>query len=650
MLDSELYDSSDDLSSLAHESVLEDDEFDDAERLGDRDIGQREQIYDHSDQTRTTTQATKAIEAAEERSLEPGVDDFNATTGSPQSPYALPLGRTAWEDDVPILDAGPAPPDYFAATAWRLRATSANSTLPQDPESREVQSRDGEAAQPHQSFVRQNANDDDIEAGELYEDRSIDQVPVDETSSLLGGSNRNASKVTKGKWRMTWICTQHHCCILFVALVAVVVLTAAATTRSQRYRSIERRKHAEHHGDPALDHPSTSKCNFSSYSDYHDIPVPDPKTFQLIDMIDFAFTPPEFINDTDQEALRHAEIMGNAEVIYVPQNSSIVRDAPIVVRLHMAMTLPWTVEIVPNRTYYYRDGNELWINHPDVGRPSTPRARLHAEEQGALQPCLDVLVLIYVREGTVVENWSASLFHLSFTDHASAFYASKDVLARKSAQSSSLRVTNKTEVTTTFGNIEISDWNSYNTYLEAEYGHIAGSIQLHRLISISNGGGDIDVSIDTSSKPPQVEWPPPLLRTTSLKGTTKVKVQVPRKHQCAPHPVHSTSRRFSLDHTTSACNAHELGESNVLQSLDSGHFSTSGYISLVYPSVWKGHIMGLTTTGDISIIGKEVEITSDETDRAGFRMVGAHHGEGNGSMIFENYSGMAKLFVGDDYG
>jgi hypothetical protein len=66
------------------------------------------------------TQATKAIEAAEDRtSLRDQAGQIQHARGEASSSFPLP------DEATPLLDAGPAPPDYAAATAWRHSNASA---------------------------------------------------------------------------------------------------------------------------------------------------------------------------------------------------------------------------------------------------------------------------------------------------------------------------------------------------------------------------------------------------------------------------------------------------------------------------------------------------------------------------------------------
>ena len=78
----------------------------------------------------TASQATKAIEAAGRNSPPPEAQYNTYQSSSAFQP------STRWpdgaEEATPMLDAGPAPPDYAAATAWRRSQQSDRDVDPDE--------------------------------------------------------------------------------------------------------------------------------------------------------------------------------------------------------------------------------------------------------------------------------------------------------------------------------------------------------------------------------------------------------------------------------------------------------------------------------------------------------------------------------------
>ena len=439
MADSGLYDSNSDVSSLYDGSSSENESWNGSERPAERNPEWQDDVNHGADeQARTASQATKAIEAAGERS--PVLSPEDAVEGISRHPYASATRHGAWENDLPILDAGPAPPDYFAATAWR-RFSPGNTVethgiaLPrqQGQQDLEVQSGEDEANLSHRRLSQTEPRTDNVESQEGHRTESLEEPVLDETVPLLSPSYMNAKESKRNRIRAVCLCTKRQWCVLSAVFIAVLILTATLTVWPRDYKTSEIPKHANRHGDPALDHPGTAECKFDSYSSYIDIPFEDPVSFAIFEDIDFV----------DQPELKDTLVTGNVEVIYVPQNSSVVLYSPIVIRVHMATVLPWKVEVVENSTY--RKGkDEIAFLRPNLQRPSGTNAHFHS---GTSPPCFDVMILVYVREGTVLERWVTSLFSLNFVDHEAAIHESTGPSAKMMPGNAGLFVANKTECT-----------------------------------------------------------------------------------------------------------------------------------------------------------------------------------------------------------
>ena len=421
MADSALYDSNSDISSVYDEGHSEDESLDGLEGAADGSAERQDDAQQGSDeQSRTASQAAKAIEAAREQGPDPFLDDSDhAVAGTSHHPYATAARKTAC--DMPILDAGPAPPDYFAATAWRRSSpTNPVETHPgvlaipqyqQDPETQPredqrdlvTESREAEATSSHGSVALERRVTDNVDTQDSDCAGSSDEAELDETIPLLRPVSINATtskpkkKIDKRNRR------RRHFYVCLAAFIVVSTLVATLSAFIRNYKTSEILKHPDSHGIPGLDHPKTASCTFDSYSDYIDFKLGDAVDFALVDDIKSG-------NQFRGRELKNTAVTSNVEVVYLPQNSSLVRNSPIVIRAHMATVLPWKVEMEENVSYYKGD-IALLFGAPNFRRSSRPSALFSSKTS---PPCLDVLILVYVREGTVLERLDINLFFLNF--------------------------------------------------------------------------------------------------------------------------------------------------------------------------------------------------------------------------------------------
>jgi hypothetical protein len=83
--------------------------------------------------------------------------------------------------------------------------------------------------------------------------------------------------------------------------------------------------------------------------------------------------------------------------------------------------------------------------------------------------------------------------------------------------------------------------------------------------------------------------------------------------------------------------------------LTSSHTVQTGSLSLRYPQSWTGTIKGKTTTGSLTLRGKDVSV--DKWDEGWVsRKVEAHKGDGKGSITFSATTGSAEVVVGEEVG
>lgn len=89
---------------------------DDAETSSEQVTRQTGQQSTEPSRSSLAVQTAKAIEAAEDRTPLPASNVRNVNVDGAHQP-AMQASRE--HEETPLLDAGPAPPDYAAATAWR---------------------------------------------------------------------------------------------------------------------------------------------------------------------------------------------------------------------------------------------------------------------------------------------------------------------------------------------------------------------------------------------------------------------------------------------------------------------------------------------------------------------------------------------------
>lgn len=612
MEDSGLYNSDSDASSLPATLVSEQQSLDGFEDSQTEQAVSGEFANSASQHTQTATQAAKAMEAAEDRD-----STFESEHNIAESFHRQRSSLTQqaiWPNDEPILDAGPAPPDYFAATSWR-RSAPVNPSRPslegspalESQETTENVARDNETL-----HSRRPGSDSDFEQGNIIsedgdEDRPIDETPTDETMPLLRRFRGSMKASSRSRYRRKLL--------LFAVAVAAIALVITVLLLGEDSSSAIRH-HPDVHGDPALDHPATDNCIFNSYSDYVEFSYTNPSFLGILDHVDFR-------DDPDLE-LRTTIISGNVEVLYLPWNSSIVADAAIVIRVHMATTLPWKVQVVRDRTIFQQNYG-LAIKNPILQKSDAHGLHLNVHPLD-IKPCLDVFVVVYVREGTVLERWISDLNSLNFIDHEAASRSRKKGVSRSEDRKEKFFVANSTEIFAKKGNINLNFWISNDTKLFADIGLIQGTYGLHRKLNITTIDGDIDVLIDTRpsadhtfDKPLNISRYHQEVLTESVRGHTQINLLSISASEDFAYPGYQWSKDIA-----------------------SHHHSYSGFVDLTYPPEWSGDIFGRPGQGIITLSGDDIEVIPDDGDQ----VVRARKGHGNDRLDLQTSLGKVTLYIG----
>lgn len=126
------------------------------------------------------------------------------------------------------------------------------------------------------------------------------------------------------------------------------------------------------------------------------------------------------------------------------------------------------------------------------------------------------------------------------------------------------------------------------------------------------------------------------LYTKTTSGTTTVTVLRPLGIQLG-----ADEKTFMTD-----AEAREAADGPSLSELQTRHGSTSGDIKLLYPSSWTGRFEAESTSGGITVKGKDVKIT--RSSRGIPKKVEGEKGKGNSFAHMGSISGNVELYVGKE--
>lgn len=251
-------------------------------------------------------QAAKAIEAAQDST--PDVTQHTPVAGP--STIRVPVFA---DEQTPLLDAGPAPPDYAAATAWR-RSSAATSN----------DNRPSEVAEES-----------------LYESGNIvSNVSPPEYFGRFAPSrkrSRRANAFRKGL-----------CFTLFVILIFAVITPLqirANWPEKVRERIVE------------LDHANTEACHFDRYSEYATFSFEDPSEFHFKDTGDYSI-------EANEEEFPVAVRSGDVNLYAAPKQ----QQAAVEVWVSVATTNPWEVA----RLRFVEGWNSLAMVTPLIRKSKRP--------------------------------------------------------------------------------------------------------------------------------------------------------------------------------------------------------------------------------------------------------------------------------------
>ncbi|KAK5122293.1 hypothetical protein LTR85_004204 [Meristemomyces frigidus] len=461
----------------------------------------------------------KAREAAEAQA-----NSSPATPPSQTSPTTSSRSPIWVVEGTALLDAGPAPPDYAAATANRSRT--------QPPPEVASPSHQDETATPGSYGTIDNARQDarpvpeqtdaqwpfgnrgnpfgaDFPYGprgspvgqnfpfgpsghplgaqaqapppQSMQDAAADNDAADEETGLIPRKRRKHTRSSRKR-----LC---RCCkpsaalnyLLAILVVGLVVLIVRATRETSKSGvpstgDGEDKLPIEDGGDgggddddpPVRGSPPNGVIPAHPRNSRCDFSV-------LSDPISFGFDDPENFSFTElmePAAYMSGDISGNIYILPAPAD----QDVAIRVWVSFATPEPWHVTYV----HYAYAHDSLSLLFPKV-------EKLHNGYAG--KACMDVAVEIYVKRDIELGDWAISTANLN-VKAAEYLFGSKTGLI-----DSGLRLTNTTTINAIKGHVDMSYWSSRETNIDIVSGSIHGTYALRDILSVRSHSGSIGVTV-----------------------------------------------------------------------------------------------------------------------------------------------------------
>ncbi|KAI7212551.1 hypothetical protein KC333_g7055 [Hortaea werneckii] len=164
-------------------------------------------------------------------------------------------------------------------------------------------------------------------------------------------------------------------------------------------------------------------------------------------------------------------ITGNIWVMPAPPEQEV----NVKVWVSFATTAPWRVT---DASYgYSKSGLEL--RFPDLEK--TPRRYAGA-------PCMDVGIIVYVNHGVELKEWHISTANLNFKVEEGMF--AKDSLGRRTFNP------DMTSIIAIRGSVEVAYWSSRHTIIDVPTGSVHGTYALRDVLSVHTHSGSISITVD----------------------------------------------------------------------------------------------------------------------------------------------------------
>jgi hypothetical protein len=358
--------------------------------------------------------------------------------------------------------------------------------------------------------------------------------------------------------------------------------------------------------------------------------------------------------------------------VVVKPADDIDQKSDVKLQLRYATTSPW--QVVSSNYEVTHDSFTLQL--PDLDRTG---------QSSSAQPCLGVYASIEIRQGLKLNDWGLTTGHLD-VEVAEGLFARDD----GQQQHIYLQVAGKSIFNTVSGDCKVAHWSSRRTIIESISGTISGAFDLLDLLFIKTNSGTIATTVEPKEEDP--DYPAPAeLSVASNSGTISVRLPlngtVPKRdyqtrlesssstiradliHGSSTN-IHTNSGGIHVDllpyildtknvpslHTTTNSGTTIInvlpphivpGESWAEVHTDHKSTSTSGTVHIVYPDEWQGLAAAESTSGIISITGKDVKVIDSGSLAGVFRHVLARKGVGKGRVGIKTNSGTIDLRLGE---
>lgn len=607
----------------------------------------------------------KTREAAQERQVSrsvPATVGVQNATASRQS--------VNYDESVPLLDAGPAPPDYYQATAGRqdlpqsysqdyMRDTSYGSissprhSQMQEESQRNVDDRPVRDPAPFSSdhpLVRNGLIDEQGVLSSRNQEPQSMRDPV-RTSALPPPPETAQNSAPRGnhdtgqpsqvqrdeeygseplpsyhhghhhshhphhhqdfkKQRKGWRRCFYCCCIPRLGCLNILLIFGLIAM----FIFLTSAPHSDGNSDAPSWDPIGSPPDDT-------VPIPDHEnTKQCSYASGSTYKSFDFSDPTSFEFLEMIEAPSstkiNGKIRISPFNSSSVDGmdedkVAIRVWVHVAATEPLVIKDL----VFAKDGDGFELGFPDLGRRKSD-ADIGTTYSG--RACLDFAVLIQVRSDVKLQDWHLTTANLDIEVEDGIFLrddppeelineADKAETAFQKEQQDGLLIFGMSELYAIRGQIAVAYWSSRRTHVSTHSGSIEGTYALRDFLQVDSKSGSIDIEVEPKKAASEDPSDEPADFIAKSKSGS-VNVEFPARHDEIGIPERQYRSRIET-HSSSVSGRYLLGVSTSIKT----HSGSIGVDVLpVSASLWNStlHTYSHSGTTSLSLLGALTEVPS----------------------------------------
>ncbi|QIW95494.1 hypothetical protein AMS68_001012 [Peltaster fructicola] len=559
-------------------------------------------------------------------------------------------------EQTPLLDAGPAPPDYYAATADRR----ANDGHVRD--NLTYGSISEEHSEPRTAHTPRVL----LQAGFFGTHRTPQSMigtrqHIDEESQLTAGGKPKRKKC----WRMRIGSRSKRCLGILLAVALITVVIVFGIRRSKNDNNVGK--------TPEDSIPSPIQPEDPNGSPDEALPVPSPlpgctySTRPKLWQYDFH----GISNFTFEEALTppssQYRLGGNIWIRAAPEYQTAD------IKVTMSFVTTAGLKVLDPRA-------ELSHDSIKVGFPVVEQA----EPYTSYESCLELGIAIDVRSGLSLDQWTAMANNFNIIVLAPTFGPS-DIDVERQPSIASTSIFDTSTFVTSSGTIDAAYWSSRRAIINTDSGSIHGRYALRDLLSITTKAGSVAIDVD----PKKADKDKPVAavfkavsKSGSIRASFPIKDELPKREYDTTvestsgsisgsyiHGTHSTFRcqsgaivatiipfnssagsqlRTSTGSGSTSLQILTPYDGGALKHMHSKHDSTqgSGSIVLRYPDEWEGILIAMATSGSIIVHGHNVKTDRVIDVLSSFKKVVGRKGVGGSLVEVSTRSGSIDLGIG----